>query len=122
MISRGWPTLTDNNRAIWIPTSFFGGDGLRSPLLHEIADELRNLIRCPIEREMARIENVYLSVRHVPAIGFRLREVEREVILPPDHQQARLLLAHPCLPPGVGVDVGSVVVEHVALNVGLPRL
>lgn len=28
------------------------------PLLHEAADELRNLIRCGIEREMARIEYV----------------------------------------------------------------
>jgi len=47
--------------------------------------------------KMTGMENVNLSIRHIPAIGFRLREVEREVILNPDHQQARLLLAHPCL-------------------------
>ena len=40
----------------------------------------------------------------------------------PDHQEARLAAMHPILPFGVGVDIGAVVVEHVALNVGLPRL
>ena len=34
----------------------------------------------------------------------------------------RLFLAHPCLPLGVGVDVGSVVVEEIALNIGLAWL
>jgi hypothetical protein len=32
---------------------------------------------------MTGVENVNLSVRHVPAIGFRLREIEQEVILAP---------------------------------------
>src|SRR5207253_652375 len=41
---------------------------------------------------MTGVEHVNLSVRYVPAIGLRLREVEREVILPPDHQQPRLLV------------------------------
>src|SRR5437764_10833779 len=71
---------------------------------------------------MTGVEHVNLSVRYVPAIGLRLREVEREVILPPDHQQARLLLAHPGLPLRVGVYIGSIVVEQVALNVGLAGL
>jgi hypothetical protein len=44
-----------------------------------------NLIRCGIEREMARIEHVDFCLRHVAAIGFRLRELEGEVILTPDH-------------------------------------
>src|SRR6202162_4085915 len=71
---------------------------------------------------MTGVENVNLSVRHVPAIGFRLQEVEREVILTPDHQQGRLLLAHPCLPFRVSVHIGSIIVEEVALNVGLAGL
>jgi len=41
------------------------------PLLHEAPDELRNLIRCGIEREMARIEDVDLGLRQVAAIGLR---------------------------------------------------
>src|SRR5439155_15808729 len=48
--------------------------------------------------------------------------IEREVILAPDHQQARPLLAHPCLPLRIGLHVGSIVVEQIALNVGLAGL
>src|ERR1700674_4428142 len=71
---------------------------------------------------MTGVENVNFSLRHIPAISFRLREFEREVILTPDHQQARLLLAHPCLPFWIGVHIGSIVVEQITLNVGLTRL
>src|ERR1700730_19064058 len=71
---------------------------------------------------MARIEDVDLGLRYVLAIAFRLPKVEREIILTPNHQQAWLLLAHPCLPLGIGVDVRAVVVEEVALNIGLPGL
>jgi hypothetical protein len=71
---------------------------------------------------MTGVENVNLSVRHIVAIGLRLREIEREVLLAPDHQQERLLLAHPCLPLGVILYVRAVAVEEIALNVGLARL
>jgi len=37
----------------------------------------------------------------------------------PNHQQARLLLTHPSLPPGIVFDVGAVVIEEVALNIHL---
>src|SRR5579864_4870994 len=43
-------------------------------------------------------------------------------MLAPDDQQARLLLAHPGLPLGIGVHIGSVIVEKVALDVSLARL
>src|SRR6266487_5104673 len=89
---------------------------------HEAPDELRNLIRGGIEREMARIEDVDLGLRYVLAVAFRLPKVEREIILTPNHQQAWLLLAHPSLPLGVSVDVRAIVVEEVALNVGLAGL
>src|SRR2546427_1098871 len=71
---------------------------------------------------MARIEDVDFGLRYVLAVAFRLPKVEREIILTPNHQQAWLLLAHPSLPLGVGVDVRAVVVEEVALNVGLAGL
>ena len=71
---------------------------------------------------MTGVEKVNLSVRHIVAIGVRLREIEREVLLAPHHQQERLLLAHPCLPLGVILHVRAVVVEEIALNVGLARL
>src|SRR5207302_6572407 len=92
------------------------------PLLHEAPDELRNLIRCGIEREMARIEDVDFGPRHVAAIGLRFRKLEGQVVLAPEDEQPRLPLAHPSLPLGVGVDIGAVVVEEVALNVGLAGL
>src|SRR6266481_3998338 len=90
--------------------------------LHELTYKRRNFIRSGIKSEVSCIENVNLSVRYIPAIGFRLREFEREVIFAPNHQQARLLLAHPCLPFGICLDVGAVVVKQVALNVGLAGL
>src|SRR2546428_9153248 len=92
------------------------------PLLHEAPDELRNLIRSRIECEMARIEDVDFGLRHVAPIGLRFRKLEGQVVLPPEDEQPRLLLAHPSLPFGVGLDVGAVVEEEVALNVGLAGL
>lgn len=41
-------------------------------LLHETPDELRDLIRGRIEREVARIEHVDFGRRHVAAIVLRL--------------------------------------------------
>jgi len=68
------------------------------------------------------VENVNLSIRNIPAIGFRFREVERRIILTPDHEQPRLPFGHPGLPLGIPVHVRAVVVEEVALNIGLPGL
>ena len=56
-------------------------DRLESPpLLHESPDELRNLIRSGIEREMARIEDVDFSLRHVAAIGLPFRKLKGQVV------------------------------------------
>src|SRR6266404_5273131 len=91
-------------------------------LLHEAPDELRNLIRCGIEREMTRVQNVDFGLRHVMSIGLRFRKLERQVVFAPEDEKARLLLAHPSLPLGVGVDIRAVVVKEVALNVCLAGL
>src|SRR5271155_4761468 len=71
---------------------------------------------------MTGVENVNFSVRHILAITLRFPQVKREVIFTPDYQEARLLVAHPCLPLRVGVDVRSIVVEKVTLNLGLAGL
>src|ERR1700693_2921174 len=71
---------------------------------------------------MPGIENVNFSLRNVLAVAFRFAGIERQIILAPDDQQTRLLLAHPCLPLRVGVHVGSIVVKQIALNVGLAGL
>src|SRR6202030_2088276 len=68
------------------------------------------------------IEDEDFGVRHILSVSFRLAEIEREIVLTPDYQQTRLLLAHPCLPFRVGVDVRSIIVEKIALNVGLAGL
>src|SRR6201987_2047423 len=41
-------------------------------LLHEVADEHGDLIRCGIYGEMASIDDVDFGLRHVAAVGFRL--------------------------------------------------
>src|SRR5579862_228081 len=71
---------------------------------------------------MARIKNVYFGLWHVAAISLRFRKLERQVVLAPQDEKTRLLLAHPRLPLRVVVDVRAVVVEQVALNVGLSGL
>src|SRR5271157_3606530 len=87
-------------------TSFRSIGWVRSPpLLHKVPDELGNLICCGIQRKMPSIDDVYFCLWHVTPVSLRFGGVERELILAPDHQQAWLLLAHPGLPLGVGVDV-----------------
>src|SRR5258708_30761790 len=71
---------------------------------------------------MACIEDVDFSFWHVTAIGVRFRKLERRIVLAPEDQKPRLLLAHPSLPLGICFDVRAVVVEKVALNFGLAGL
>ena len=92
------------------------------PLLHKIPDELGNLICCGIQRKMPSIHDVYLCLWHITVVRLRFGGVERELILTPDHQKAGLFLAHPGLPPGVGVHVGPVIIKEIALNIGLAGL
>src|SRR2546423_2635251 len=92
------------------------------PLLHKVPDDLRNLVRCGVEREMARIEDVDFGLRYVAAISLRFRKLERQVVFAPEDEKPRPSLAHPSLPLGIGFDVRAVVVEEVALNVGLTGL
>src|SRR5882762_4202276 len=91
-------------------------------LVHEIANELRNAVRRGIEREMTRIQNVDFGIRHVAAIGFRFRKLEGKVVSAPEDEKPRLVFAHPGLPLGIRVYVCAVVVEEIALNVGLAGL
>src|SRR5207244_4939594 len=62
------------------------------------------------------------TLRNVAAMGLRFRKLETQAVFPPEDEKPRLLLAQPSLPRGVGVDVRAVVVEEVALNVGLAGL
>ena len=71
--------------------------------------------RC-VQSEMTGVENVDFRIRHVLAVAFRLSRIEREIVLAPNHQQARLLLAHPGLPFWVGVNVRPIIVKQIALD------
>ena len=61
-------------------------------LLHEVTNELRNLIRSGVECEMASIEDVDFGFRHIFAVAFRLAEIEREIVLAPEDQKLWLRL------------------------------
>ena len=52
--------------------------------LHEVTNELRNLICGGVEREMTSIEDVDIGFRHIFAVTFRFSEIEREIVLTPD--------------------------------------
>ena len=95
---------------------------VRPLLFHKAPDELRDLIRRRIQCEVARIEDVDFGLRHVAAIGLRFRKLERQIVFAPNDEKPRLLVSHPSLPLRVSVDVRAVVVEEIALNVGLARL
>ena len=90
--------------------------------MDKASDQGGDLICSRVQCEMTSVEHVNLRVRHIVAISFRLRELERAVIPSPDHQQAWMRESQPCLPCWVGVDIGSIVVEQVASNVSLAGL
>ena len=86
---------------------------------HESTYQGRDLIGLGIEREMSRVENVDFRGEYVLMVAFRLSEIEGEVVLAPKDKEFRLCLLHPGLPFWVGLDVGAIVVEEIALNLRL---
>ena len=79
-----------------------------------------NLIRLGIEREVPRVEDVDIRVRYVLAIPFRLADIKRGIVLAPEDQELRLGLLQPGLPFWVSIDIRSIVVEEITLNLSLP--
>ena len=71
---------------------------------------------------MSSIEHADFGLRHILAIAFRLAGIEREIILTPDNEETRLGFLQPRLPFRVSVDVRSIIVEEIALDLGLARL
>ena len=71
---------------------------------------------------MTSIEDVDFGFRYIFAVTFRFSEIEREIVLTPNHEQTWSSLLHPCLPFRIGVDVRSIIVEKIALNFGLAGL
>src|ERR1700689_5195313 len=86
---------------------------------HKVSHRGSNRVGSRVQGEMAAVNNVDLGVRNILAVTLRLARVKRCFVFAPDHEQPRLLLAHPFLPFRIGVDVGSVVVEKIALYLSL---
>jgi hypothetical protein len=89
--------------------------------LQESPGQVRDQIGLLVQSEVAGVENVHLGVRHVPAVGLGLLDLERRVVAAPYDLQWRLVLAEPVLPGGIARDVGAVVVEQIGLEEGNPR-
>ena len=53
--------------------------------LHELTYQSRNLLCFGIKREVSCVEYVDLRVRYVLAVAFRLAQIEREIVLAPEH-------------------------------------
>ena len=88
---------------------------------HETADEIRDLIRLRIEREVTGIQYVHFCIRHIFAIALRLARIKGQIVLTPNDKERRLGFLHPGLPFRVRLNVGAIVVEQVTLNLRLPR-
>src|SRR5258706_3783082 len=70
---------------------------------------------------MTGIEDVHESTRHIAPVRLRLRRIEGQIVLAPNDEKSWLRLAHPRLPLGIAREIGAVVVEEIALNLGLAR-
>src|SRR5450432_16291 len=90
--------------------------------LHELTYQRCNIICFGIKSEVSGVENMNLSVRHIQPVPLRLAEIKRQIVLAPDHQQARLLLAHPRLPFWIGLHICSIVIKQIALDLCLGGL
>ena len=68
-----WPIVATMRRRVALMGKMASGPRVLS---HEGADELRDLIRRCVEREVARIEAMHFGLWHLLAVAFRLAEVE----------------------------------------------
>lgn len=88
----------------------------------KLTDVCGDLVRRRVESEMACLEDVNLRLGYIPAISFRFRNLKRRIKLAPEHESFWLLLTEPSLLSWVRGNVGSIVIEEIALNGGLIRL
>ena len=86
--------------------------------MEKIPGQCRDLVRFLIERKMARFENVDLCIRYIQSIGLGLSYPERRIIFSPYDERCGMVLPEPSLPCRIARDVGPIVVEEVALNIG----
>src|SRR5262249_62215801 len=88
----------------------------RNPSGKKIADQRDDLVGLVLQREMAGVEEVELGVAKVALVRVRTVGGEDRVVLAPDDQRRRPVLAEIGLNGGIEGHVGAVVVEEVELD------
>ena len=58
---------------------------------------------------MPGLQDVNFGFRHITPVRFGLAQLERRIVLSPEHEQARLNLLQPGLPLRVSLHVGAVI-------------
>src|SRR5262245_15501886 len=93
---------------------------LRDLTVKEIADEWHHFVGFVLERKMPRVDQVKLDLGQVALV--RVSAVGREdlVVLAPDDERRRLMLAEICLHLRIKLHIGAIVVEQVHLYSALP--
>ena len=82
----------------------------------KIARHLCDCVGLLVKGEVAGIKDVELGGRHVALVGERARDDERRIVASPENQRGRPVLTQPGLPPGIGGNVGLIVVEQLTLD------
>ena len=83
---------------------------------------MRILVDLHVECEVASVEEVHFCVRQILLVSLSSGRDERGIVAAPDDEGRWLVLAQPCLPRGVGSDVGTMVVEQVTCTSSLAFL
>ena len=81
----------------------------------EALDVRGDLLERVLDGEVAAVEHVQLGVRQVAQVGPPALGREEEVVLAPEDQRLRLVLAQERLPLRIQLDVRAVVVQQVEL-------
>ena len=91
--------------------------GLSGQLLaKEVSDQRGDHRSVFFQGEVARIEQMELQVLEVTLVGIRSRSREDRIVLAPDDQRGRLVLAEILLPLGIQRRIAAVAVEQGQLN------
>src|SRR5690242_7123575 len=78
-------------------------------LIHDVWEAILN-------REMTGVEAMELRPREIPQVRLASLPGEEEIVLIPEDDRFRLLLPEECLPLGIELHIGPVIVEEVELD------
>jgi hypothetical protein len=77
--------------------------------LEKGANERGDLIDLFVQREVSGVEDMNFRRGYISLVGRCAAEGERRIILAPDHQYRRFILAQPGLPSGISGHVVAIV-------------